>query len=168
MQTKFWQDKELNTALASWTQLRHDTILYVKQSYTMAEKGGMFQPPVVGYVEPVPEFYSRLLALTKMTNQGIENLLSPETSEKLDVSAGLDRLAEILERLKLISIKELENQPLDDGEYNFIESFGSISENLIETISGGNADPSVYKTVLVADVHTDGNTKKVLEEGAGF
>ena len=168
MQTKFWQDKELNTALASWTQLRHDTILYVKQSYTMAEKGGMFQPPVVGYVEPVPEFYSRLLALTKMTNQGIENLLSPETSEKLDVSAGLDRLAEILERLKVISIKELENQPLDDGEYNFIESFGSISENLIETISGGNADPSVYKTVLVADVHTDGNTKKVLEEGVGY
>jgi len=160
MQTKFWQDKELNTALASWTQLRHDTILYVKQSYTMAEKGGMFQPPVVGYVEPIPEFYSRLLALTKMTNQGIENLLSPETSEKLDVSLGLDRLAEILERLKDISIKELENQPLDEGEYNFIESFGSISENLIETISGGNADPSVYKTVLVADVHTDGNTKK--------
>jgi len=168
MQTKFWQDKELNTALASWTQLRHDTILYVKQSYTMAEKGGMFQPPVVGYVEPMPEFYSRLLALTKMTNQGIENLLSPETSEKLDVSIGLDRLAEILERLKAISIKELENQPLDDGEYNFIENFGSISENLIETISGGNADPSVYKTVLVADVHTDGNTKKVLEEGVGY
>lgn len=168
MQTKFWQDKELNTALASWTQLRHDTILYVKQSYTMAEKGGMFQPPVVGYVEPMPEFYSRLLALTKMTNQGIDNLLSPETSEKLDVSIGLDRLAEILERLKAISIKELENQPLDDGEYDFIENFGSISENLIETISGGNADPSVYKTVLVADVHTDGNTKKVLEEGVGY
>ena len=168
MQTKFWQDKELNTALASWTQLRHDTILYVKQSYTMAEKGGMFQPPIVGYVEPMPEFYSRLLALTKMTNQGIENLLSPEASEKLDVRIGLDRLAEILERLKVISIKELENQPLDDGEYNFIESFGSISENLIETISGGNADPSVYKTVLVADVHTDGNTKKVLEEGVGY
>ncbi|MCK5768497.1 MAG: DUF3160 domain-containing protein [Candidatus Atribacteria bacterium] len=168
MQTKFWQDKELNTALASWTQLRHDTILYVKQSYTMAEKGGMFQPPVVGYVEPMPEFYSRLLALTKMTNQGIGNLLSPEISEKLDVSAGLNRLAEILERLKAISIKELENQPLDEGEYNFIESFGSISENLIETISGGNADPSVYKTVLVADVHTDGNTKKVLEEGVGY
>jgi len=168
MQTKYWQDKELNTALASWTELRHDTILYVKQSYTMAEKGGMFQPPVVGYVEPMPEFYSRLLALTKMTNQGIRNLLSPETSEKLNVGIGLDRLAEILQRLKAISIKELENQPLDETEYSFIENFGGISENLIETISGGVADPSIYKTVLVADVHTDGNTKKVLEEGVGY
>ena len=168
MQTKFWEDKELNTALASWTQLRHDTILYVKQSYTMAEKGGMFQPPIVGYVEPVPEFYNRLLALTRMTNRGIGNLLSPEASERLNVSTGLERLAEILERLKDVSIKELENRALDDGEYRFIESFGSISENLIETISGGKADPSIYKTVLVADVHTDGNTKKVLEEGVGY
>jgi len=70
--------------------------------------------------------------------------------------------------LKAISRKELKNQPLDETEYDFIESFGSISENLIETISGGIADPSIYKTVLVADVHTDGNTKKVLEEGVGY
>ena len=34
MQTDAWQDKEMNTALASWTELRHDTILYAKQSYT--------------------------------------------------------------------------------------------------------------------------------------
>jgi len=70
MQTKFWQDEKLNTALASWTQLRHDTILYVKQSYTMAEKGGMFQPPVVGYVEPMPEFYSRLFSFNQNDQPG--------------------------------------------------------------------------------------------------
>ncbi|MEA3255232.1 MAG: DUF3160 domain-containing protein, partial [Candidatus Altiarchaeota archaeon] len=38
MQTEAWQDKELNTVLASWTELRHDTILYAKQSYTMTER----------------------------------------------------------------------------------------------------------------------------------
>lgn len=32
--TKAWQDRTLNTQNASWTQLRHDTILYVKQSFT--------------------------------------------------------------------------------------------------------------------------------------
>ena len=37
MQTDAWQDKELSTALASWTELRHDTILYAKQSYTMVD-----------------------------------------------------------------------------------------------------------------------------------
>ncbi|MCJ7656432.1 MAG: DUF3160 domain-containing protein, partial [Candidatus Atribacteria bacterium] len=51
---------------------------------------------------------------------------------------------------------------------NFIENFGSISEDLIRTVSGGEVDPEVFKTVLVADVHTDGNTEKVLEEGVGY
>src|SRR5207245_2261367 len=37
LRTKAWAMKSLNTQLASWTQLRHDTILYVKQSYTMRE-----------------------------------------------------------------------------------------------------------------------------------
>ncbi|MDY6822077.1 MAG: DUF3160 domain-containing protein [Deferribacterota bacterium] len=30
MNTDAWQLKELTTALASWSQLRHDTILYAK------------------------------------------------------------------------------------------------------------------------------------------
>ena len=38
----------------------------------------------------------------------------------------------------------------------------------IETISGGDVDPDALKTILIADVHTDGNTKRVLEEGTGF
>jgi len=168
MQTEAWKDKELNTALASWTELRHDTLLYVKQSYTIAEMGGMFQPPVVGYVEPVPEFYFRLLALTKMTNQGFKNLIPQEELEKLMIEAGLNRFAEILSKLLGISKKELENIPLNDNEYSFIENFGSISESLISTVSGGEVDPEIFKTVLVADVHTDGNTEKVLEEGVGY
>ena len=167
MQTIAWQDKELNTALASWTELRHDTLLYVKQSYTMAEMGGIFEPPIVGYVEPLPEFYARLLTLTEMTNQGFKNLIPQEELEKLMIEVGLNKFAEILSKLLEISKKELENIPLNDNEYSFIENFGSISESLISTVSGGEIDPEVFKTVLVADVHTDGNTKKVLEEGVG-
>jgi len=168
MQTEAWQDKELNTALASWTELRHDTLLYVKQSYTIAEMGGIFEPPVVGYVEPVPEFYARLLILTEMTNRGFKNLIPQEELENLMIEAGLSKFAEILSKLLDISKKELENTPLNDNEYSFIENFGSISESLISTVSGGEVDPEVFKTVLVADVHTDGNTEKVLEEGVGY
>ena len=49
MQTTAWQQEKLNTQLASWTQLRHDNLLYAKQSYT-------FGYPVCSYphsfVEP--------------------------------------------------------------------------------------------------------------------
>lgn len=169
MQTKAWQDKELNTALASWSELRHDTILYVKQSYTIAEMGAVPEPPpVVGYVEPVPEFYARLLTLTKMTKKGLKELVPYEELEKLKLEFFLNRFSEILERLLEISKKELENQSLTDEEYYFIENFGSISEGLIETVSEGDVDPDMFKTVLIADVHTEGNTRKVLEEGVGY
>ena len=168
MQTKAWQDKELNTALASFTELRHDTILYVKQSYTMAEMGGFLEPKIVGYVEPAPEFYARLLTLTKMTNKGLKGLVPQEELEKLKIEPALEKFSEILERLLEISKKELENKPLTKKEYDFIKNFGSISEGVIKFVAEGKTDPDIFKTTLIADVHTEGNTKKVLEEGVSY
>lgn len=54
--TTAWKRRMLNSQLASWTQLRHDTLLYAKQSFT---------PPLVcefpdGYVDPYPELWQRL------------------------------------------------------------------------------------------------------------
>jgi hypothetical protein len=34
MRTRAWAMKTLNTQMGSWTELRHDTLLYVKQSYS--------------------------------------------------------------------------------------------------------------------------------------
>ena len=162
MQTKAWQDKELTTALASWAELRHDTILYAKQSYTMAGTAAPITPPekpVVGYVEPVPEFYNRLLALTRMTNKGLDEM------DVLDDKAkyGLQNLERILERLVNISKKELENEELTRDDYDFIKNFGEELNSII-----GDVDDKAKKTTIIADVHTDINTKKVLEEGVGY
>jgi hypothetical protein len=174
IQTKAWQDKELTTALASWTELRHDTLLYVKQSYTMAETGGGGEElPIVGYVEPIPEFYARLLTLTKMTKKGLEKLIPQEELSRLGIGEALDEFSEIITKLLEISKKELENVPLTNEEYNFIEGFGIFSERLLQAMfqekgTQGEFDPDIFKTTLMADVHTDGNTKKVLEEGVGY
>ncbi|MCJ7515490.1 MAG: DUF3160 domain-containing protein, partial [Dehalococcoidia bacterium] len=86
MQTDAWQEKGLNTALASWAELRHDTILYAKQSYTpMVTSAPPPEKPLVGYIEPVPEFYARILDLTKMTREGLSQLgaLSSEENGRL-------------------------------------------------------------------------------------
>src|SRR5205814_2566387 len=53
MRTRAWTMKTLNTQLASWAQLRHDTVLYAKQSYTA--EVSCYYP--AGYVEPVPHFW---------------------------------------------------------------------------------------------------------------
>lgn len=168
MQSTAWQDKQLNTVLSSWTELRHDTILYVKQSYTIAEMGAGYVPPVVGYVEPVPDFYARLLTLTRMTKLGMEKLVPAEEMENLKISLALERFDDMLSKLIDLSKKELANEALTEDEYSFIESFGASSKSLIEIVAGGDVDPTVLKSILVADVHTDGNTLLVLEEGTGY
>jgi hypothetical protein len=162
MNTTAWRDKELQTALASWAELRHDTILYAKQSYTpvMTTSIGPQEKPVVGYVEPVPEFYARILALTKMTNNGLTalNVLSPTET------ARLNNLESILERLLNISTDELKGKELSENDYSFIRNFG---EQLDYVVTGVNDKGK--ETTMVADVHTDtNNPQQVLEEGVGY
>ena len=84
MKSQAWTDKELNTSLGSWTELRHDTILYAKQSYTM--RTAVIPVELAkGYVEPNPELYGRLASLTAMTIEGLRSrsLLLEAFSERL-------------------------------------------------------------------------------------
>jgi hypothetical protein len=93
MQSEAWQDKQLNTTLGSWAELKHDTILYAKQVY--AELGGGPPPPEPipprGYVEPVPAFYSRLAALSRMTLDGLgsRGLLNELDTASLETLASM-------------------------------------------------------------------------------
>ena len=158
MQTDAWQDKELSTSLASWTELRHDTILYAKQSYGMDESMPMFGDKPVGYVEPVPECYNRLLALTRMTADGLEEM------DALDEDTGrrFESLESTLEKLIEISEKELINEELTEEDKYYIFEFGEIIKMSVD------ADEKARKTTLVADVHTEPNDELVLEEGTGY
>lgn len=163
MQSKAWTDKQLNTALGSWTELRHDTILYAKQSYTLEATAIPSQPKLTpGYVEPSPYVYARLKALAQMMREGLEqrNLLLPEYSQKLQT------LENVLLELKTISEKELSGESLTQEQYKFIWNIGDTLEKLVtfETAVETETDENI---AIVADVHTDVNTQKVLEEGVG-
>lgn len=163
MQNTAWRDRELIAALGSWTQLRHDTILYAKQS------GGLIcEPPGPprSYVEPNPHLYGRLASLTQFTRDGLESrgLLLEGFRERLDLFQLL------LVFLKDISVRELENTPLTDEDYANIYTFGDVMEQLL-TFDVNPERPWEKKLddmAIVADVHTDFTTQKVLEEGVGY
>ncbi|MGI5991993.1 MAG: DUF3160 domain-containing protein [Methanosarcina sp.] len=156
MQTKAWEDKQLNTALASWTELKHDTILYAKQTYFMGIPCIPEEKSVQGYVEPVPEFYARMLALTKMAHIGLAEMEVLDEQSDKDFST----LERTLEKLLEISIKELENKELTDTEYEFIRNFGQNIAPMLESV-----DITSQSSVMVADVYT--SASGVLEEGTG-
>lgn len=166
MQNQAWQRKELNTFLGSWTELKHDTILYAKQVY--AELGGLFEEQPKGYVEPNTEVYNRLIALSKMTKEGLEtrDILSDT------VKSNLESMEELAEQLKTISEKELKEEKLTDEEYELIRYFGGDLEQFwldaykdegIESIAQIDDKPAA----LIADVATDPAAGVAVEEGIG-
>ncbi|HEX2979049.1 MAG TPA: DUF3160 domain-containing protein [Anaerolineaceae bacterium] len=171
MRTQAWIRKDLNTALGSWTELKHDTILYAKQ--VMAEMGGgdAGEPPR-GFVEPNPEAFARMLALTEMTSSGLDQrgLLSEYTR------ANLVNLADLITFLKSISEKELNHEAISEDEYTRIRFIGGEMEGLTlassdrESNDGSYRDLSDQKAALIADVATgaDPNGGLVaLEEAIG-
>lgn len=170
MQSDAWLKKQLVAYLGSWTELKHDTILYAKQVYAELGGAGPEEQDDRGYVEPEYTVYNRLAALTRMTKEGLQ-LRGLLPSDLSDVS---DRLITLCEQLRDISVKELQNQALTDDEYEFIRAYGGSLEHIWdETLDSAERSKEDSEKLesnpapLVADVATNpGGT--VLEEGTGY
>ena len=154
MQTQAWTRKDLHTALGSWTELKHDTILYAKQVMAEMGGGGLEDPPH-SYVEPNPEAYARLLALATMTKDGLEQrgLLS-------DLTRGnLDNLISELTFLIRMSEAELNGAEISDDDYWHMYYWGGVLEQF--TLAAADKDAGEgrpiledQKAALIADVAT--------------
>ncbi len=168
MQNSAWTRKGLNAFLGSWTELKHDTVLYAKQ--VIAEMGGDgVQPPDFrGYVEPDPVCYARLASLLKMTEQGLEQRQLLADQDR----GSLDRMIDLALSLKQISEQELQNKPLTKDQDDLIKGFGGQLEHFwLDALKDQGIDhrSAAYKNpaALVSDVATDPRGS-VLEEGTGY
>lgn len=148
-----------NTQLASWAELRHDTLLYAKQSYTGS--AGCDYP--AAYVEPVPEFWARMEAVGLRLNSAISNAnLDSYTASW--VSKWATDWARVTGTLRSISEKQLAEEPLSEAEQTLLDTWISIPD---DTVCGGPAFNGVFTTLLlnidelndpkytIADVHTN-------------
>jgi len=173
MTTDGWDIKTLNTALASWAELRHNTILYAKQSI-VAECGGggdeikvWIPEPPKGYVEPNTEFYDRMLSLMNFTTQGLTEKRMLDNRVKYIGNEFVD----LLNFLKSISEKENRKEKLSLEEYNQIQKFGSLLDNLTLRVLSEDAyewwqvEGPDKNMPVIADVHTADD--KALEVGVG-
>jgi len=125
MRNTAWQDKSLATALGSWAEMRHDTILYAKE--TCAECGGDCEVPVVkAYVEPNPELYNRLLWLTVFMRDNLEaRKILPE-----EIKYACKNFEKLLTFLRSCSVKELTGEELTAEEYDTLLCYGGELEYL--------------------------------------
>jgi len=162
MQTAaFWQEK-LSTQLSSWTQLRHDNLLYAKQSYTA---GSICSYPYA-YLEPFPEFYTGLKHLAKVAIDKFQNLNFTDGYFKVKVLDYFNSFSEIMDTLGIISQKELDNIPLTSDEDLFLKKIiynqnpgsgtppfaGWYARLFFDDPEG--QDGLMKKDYIVADIHT--------------
>ncbi|MGM0492090.1 MAG: DUF3160 domain-containing protein [Armatimonadota bacterium] len=157
MQSTEWLDKELSTSLASWAELRHDTILYAKQSGAEMGAGPMGEPK--GYVEPYPEVFARLAWLAWHSREVLSgNDLLPE---RLD--APYRKFEEMLLFLKEIAEKQLTGVARTADEYDRIQYFGGELERLTLDVTEGGEGATNWFSIenetdrnmaAVADVHS--------------
>jgi hypothetical protein len=111
--------KDLNTQLASWTELRHDTILYAKQSST----AGFACSYPKGFIEPRPDFWRRLQVLAEETSALLGSLdYGAVTNFQQYQTAFLGHFADVARQLAVMSDKELRQVPFSDSEIDFISS----------------------------------------------
>lgn len=148
MRTRAWAMKTLNTQIGSWTQLRHDTIAYVKQS---ASTPAICSYPA-GFVEPLPEFYARMEKMARGAAQSVsafpmEGELVIQFHEAVNFAGNIDlgnwrngmvkflvRFADTVATLKGIATKELLQQPLSDDENRFLRSLVEVDKTYAGTI----------------------------------
>lgn len=162
-----WTKKSLESYLGSWTELKHDSILYSKQ--VMAEMGGGDEDKLDdrGYVEPEPELFMELRNMTVRTINGLRAYGLLDGSDE----ANLSNLAELAERLSEISVKELTNELPTDEEFELIKNYGGSIEHLwAEAMKEQTGEEYNYveehPAALIADVATDPNGY-ALEEAIG-
>ncbi len=160
MQSEEWQKKDLECFAGSFTELKHDTILYAKQVIAEMGGGGYEQEPDDrGYVEPEPVVYARFVELADRTAEGLKRYGMLNSVEE----ENLTRLSQIAGQMLEISKKELREEVLTDEEYEFIRNYGGNIEHFwyeaAKAASGGEEGVEVqeFPAALVVDIATNPN-----------
>jgi hypothetical protein len=169
-----WNLKAMNAAHGTWAELRHDTILYVKQSG--AEMGGYGDVEPTFRTKPLPEpihYIEPNVPFWITSAMGIQKLYT--ILEKYDHLDG--RTAQVLSGMHSLFVKaaeisviEAENQEVSLTDLKWISTIDRELAKLIMTYTPGDwlGDTDALRMALVADVFTNAEGGVVLETAVGI
>ena len=173
-ETPKWAVKSMLAAHGTWAELRHDTILYVKQAGA-AERGGDGDieptyrseklPQTVHYIEPNIPFFQGYKFANSLLAQTYEHYGLLDNKAK----QALNALNKIADKALSIAQLELDDQPVPDEQLAWI---ATIPPELAEYVmlyegrmSYAESDDQ-FKMAVIADVFTGAGA--VLETGVGI
>jgi hypothetical protein len=158
--TEPWSRRLLNTQLASWSELRHDTILYAKQSYTGV--------PVCefpdAYVDPYPKFYAAIEALAARGREMIARVPFLLSNHGAVFETYFTRLGSAVGMLRQMAEAELVGAQFTAAQLEFINQAVALRSGVCtaQPVGATGWYPALYwadsraiqRDPVIADVHT--------------
>jgi hypothetical protein len=174
-ETPAWGTKAMLASHGTWSELRHDTILYSKQNYAERAGDGDFAPTFrteeipdpVHYLEPnLPFWQGSAIAVQKlMKTLDAYGMLDEESSN------GFGRLQELYAKAADIALAESQDKAVSKKDVEWIATIPAelATMVLIHTGMGGSIDDvDQLRMGLIADVYTNAEQGLVLETGVGI
>jgi len=173
IKTRAWAMKDLETQLGSWAQLRHDSLLYVKQGYGRVCECDYPH----GYVDPRVNVWNKFIIMVDQMAIALQSTCAKDQVYFLNSFSGnLKKLAGMAE-------KELKGEPFNTDDTDYIKdmahkhSIGSGGEYGFKgwycSMFYGGETQSAEWDPIVADVFTNppcdmhGDIGSVLLQGVG-
>ena len=171
MRSEAWTAKSHQTAFGSYTELKHDTILYAKQA--IAEGGGGDVDLSRHWVEPEPAAFRRLAAAADLLREGlVDRGLFPVGTDSFTAQTYESLLTDLidwLERLADISDAELRGEPISTDDNSFLENAGGYLESFwIRTADWEHDDDDGPDEMAALVVDIMRNPDSVLQLGTGW
>ena len=169
MRTQAWTNRELTSAMGSWAELKHDTVLYTKMAEGLGGGGPPSSPPPPAYVEANPNVFYRLAYIAQALCEGLEarEYMGGSDTRTEDfplyyVIRGMGDLAQQFTNLGDIAVKELRGEELTENDrYAIVGELGYIERQALAM--GSNMElPPVPVIAAVSGYQND-----VLEAGVG-
>jgi hypothetical protein len=167
MQDRLFPVKQVESFLGSYAELKHDTVLYAKQSY--AERGGGGDegtpPPVPkGFVEPNLAFWQTLARLVDYVDSGFARygIFKNEREEY----GRLKRFKESVAFYTKLAAQELRGEPLTEAEYEKLRT-SELMYMAAPFEMGMVLQEKDMRSALIADIHTDTVAQQILYEAVG-
>jgi hypothetical protein len=169
-----WGKKALISAHGTWSELRHDTLLYTKMNYSERAGDGDFEPTFrtekipepIHYIEPnLPFWQGSAIAIQKFLKTLDAYDLLDEESMK-----AFGRLQEICAKGAEISESELKDLPVSPKDVEWIATIPAELVHLVLVhVEGGEVnDPDQLRMAIIADVFTNPESGLALESGVGI
>jgi hypothetical protein len=167
MSNDAFRAKNIDSMLGSFTELKHDTVLYAKQVYAEAGEGGesdKVPPAVKGFIQPDVPFWREMERLAVFTADGFaRHKLLPDADEEY---SRFRNFAADMKKFRIIAEKHVSGTPLTGEDWEAIRTT-NLSYLAAPVVPFEEPKPGDGKCALVTDILTDLASGNILFQALG-